>query len=532
MKAFLILLFVALISAAATDCAQNVINQGESVTLVGGNGVGSCTLNGAPVTEGITFVNEDGNTQITFDVSSEIPFDCTVNGKSYQILSKIVCQGELGLYEAVVDAEGKFHEQCDEQKITATESICVYDPLTLKAYITKKTYPCHDMEKRPVEGHGYVWVEATLTSTGVTAYNAATMPTWLKEFVIHNLIQELWIPIKNAYIYSIEYDETTQINTFVFVLDCPFEYTADLALYFEGHYSSLKIDVITSLFNKANVASHPDYFTGRAFAFVSVNSDAVPARCYALTDAPEDVAVYNVFEGAEGNEDTTKQITVEPLTWASTVIWYYAYNNVPATGKDGETDYTNNYQYHGQFTRYCKPKYYEAHFLPINVLSAVQTQVVGVNSLFFRFTMEQLDPRSVTTEVRYTVARVLSQYILNSVDGTTAIELFDVNVHMIKGANPKPQDPEYYYDTVFYVQIRMRYEDAYTAEQLNNAYANIINTLSGEECNAATEGCPVKSSIADQLILFFNTYYGPEFNIPGKSFKIQMDTVISRRLRA
>ena len=145
------------------------------------------------------------------------------------------------------------------------------------------------------------------------------------------------------------------------------------------------------------------------------------------------------------------------VTFESTIIWYYSY--VPA-------DESENYQFTGAITRYCKPKYYEAVF--DDYTANTQAQVISIpwEDLHFILLMEKQNPRGANIDVRYSVARSVASLLLhNDTNSDNYNEVYDVNVYMIEGdtlGSPEAVegDDRYklYENTKFYIEVRMRDE--------------------------------------------------------------------------
>ena len=517
------------IQAPVSQCNVKFIKQDESITYVGVTGITqdmvTCTLNGENLSEGQYVVSNNANVlEIAFHISSDKMIYCTFPGGNVIVYSEPSCIHNaehpiaLPLYQSVSYSADRYSEFCNEEG-RANEYVCAYDPLTKRAEVLNHETVCHeyDDEKPVPPGHGYItgYFYVLTDANTVSDINVSFMPTWMKRLIEDAFENESPVPMRNAYITNITYSETVIEGEhphnveITIVFDTAFEYANDLhdAFLIERFHFMDNV-------NEKLDREIPSYFAHHDLFFADADIDLTPNKCVSITD--EEGFDFSYYD----NDNGAVVVTIPPLTWNETVIWYYAYNAVPAPYNDQEEkpyDAKDN-KFWGAFTRYCKPKYYDAKFLGVNVNSAVQTNVPGVNSLFFTIRITNLDPRSVTTETRYAVARALTRYVMNK-ESTDAsfVELFDFNVHMIEGATPVNSANEvnpsmmYYRDTVFYVQMRAR---SNVAEQFTRMYENVKSVIDNFET------CEVEGAVSEQITGFFNDYFPYEWRADQKDVYI------------
>ncbi|KAK8805708.1 hypothetical protein WA158_002364 [Blastocystis sp. Blastoise] len=499
MKAISILL-IALFALLANSQEATIIKQGETAQFATSATTASCTLNGVEVTEKLGISNDDGTTlSITFPISSEIPFSCTIEGTARTVVVLPTCGDGSVLYQTLMDEDrcptnlgGKSQEQ-----------ICVYDPILLKARYITRNYNCHSSEgiSSVEQGHAYVHVSVSMAKTGdVNAVVDATdMPSWMRDLITDAFQQVLPVPVKNVYIESLTYSSETKSTLLDLVVDTAFEYGEDMSLVFQETYRNNIVDVKAEV-NSYLAASLPSYFSDITLDWNALNVEKMgnPQVCSELLEEGADVAGVT-FDVTDSTEDQSVETTVDSLTWAETPIWYYATNDVPS-------DITNAHPFYGKFTRYCKPLYYGAEFQPTNVLSAVQTDIDDVTSIFFKLQFENMDPRSVITETRLALSRAITRYILNQ-DDTIPYETFDVYVYYFEGAEKKEASELLYRDTVFYVQVRVR---SGSTTQLMNIKKDVGAAIWGE-CDAY-DTCSITNQINRRIVTWLTEYFGPDFN--------------------
>ena len=463
-------------------------------------------------------VTQEANRMLLkFTISSADIIACELQGRYIKIYSQPSCAFnaqhplDLPLYQSVDYDAINYSEKCVGSR--ANEYVCVYDPLTMRAEILNHETVCHQYnDDTPVPaGHGYITGHFFITNVNnnYPDVNASYMPSWMKRLIEDAFENESPVPMRNAYVTNITYDQSSAPNVALTVLfDTAYEYANDLY----DAFMTPRFNFLNNVNAKLN-EEIPTYFNEHDIILEYLEIELTPTKCATLEDNEGYEFVY--YENG-----VASTVSVESATWNETTIWYYAYNAVPApyNNENSESFDAEGNKFWGAFTRYCKPKYYDAFFLGTNVNSAVQTNVPDITSLFFTVRITNLDPRSVTTEVRYTVARALTRYVLNR-DSTddSIVEIFDFNVHMIEGANPvefaDDMNPSMmlYQDTVFYVQIRVRSNNN---EQFERARSNILNVITDPTL------CTIEDDVNNKIIDFFAGYYPEEWKANHKDVYI------------
>ena len=199
------------------------------------------------------------------------------------------------------------------------------------------------------------------------------------------------------------------------------------------------------------------------------------------------------------------------VTFESTIIWYYSY--APA-------DESENYQFTGAITRYCKPKYYEAVFNDYTANTQAQVISIPWEDLHFILLMEKQNPRGANIDVRYSVARSVASLLLhNDTNSDNYIEVYDVNVYMVEGdaagssdAVEGDDDYKLYQNTKFYIEVRIRDET-----QKNR----LIEHLNAHIITDSTTG-EIDGDIESAFFENMKSILGEGFTFEEKSIKLIM----------
>ena len=501
------------------DCPHFVTKQDEQFTIPSTQPFSedvqlTCTHGEFTISEGFNYhidPSDSKNLLVTFEISSESPFDCLINGVSpITVYVQPHCKDhEHPLFLSVAADAIEYKEECYDDDKYSIESVCVYDPVLMKASVMERRSLCHKSDRVPI-GHGFVTGIYVITGEA-REYNYPSFPYWFKRLVEHDFKEALTAPVKNCYITNIKNEYTHEgdrESKLTVVCDTTYENAIDVErrLADPGY-----LEKLNQLLDKSIPSFWAPEYGNHDLVLSLTYSDLNPNFCPGITD--EEDTFYTYFL----DNDQTELRNAGTLTWDSAVIWYYSFHEI---GGSVAPEYDDpNQEFFGAFTRYCRPKYYKAMFLSTNTFSASQTVKSNTPSYFFTAKLDYLDPRSVNSEARYTFARALNRYVLHGDSNVdNSVHIFDINVHMVKGLTPTFTNSPYYRDSVFYIEVQLA-----TRDEIPLLQDNIRSVLDSNRM--------LKTDVNTALMTFMQDHLGELYSPASVFVMIDLKEAPSRTLR-
>ena len=468
-----------------------------------------CTMNEEELPEGSIVPMEDDTCEgasFYFTVASPSPFNCTFDNSRYfrVLVNPVPAHSDLPLHMSIPETETHYEERCPIEE--AEEAYFAYDPFVMRAEPIKHITACHqgifnNAQNRPPRGHSYLSVIFELnTKDSSDDYNAAPSTRWFKQELEYALSEVSHVPIKDVYVVDFAFSHSLKSNTLNVIFDTAYEYGRDFMLQFTEQ-SDLTSDFMKEINDKLDLI-YPAYWSVHDLELSSYDIEIYENYCHPQTDAVVEFS----FIDRSGKSDSRE---IHDAVFESTILWYYSY--VPVAESE-------DYQFTGAITRYCKPKYYEAVF--DDYTDNTQAQVINVpwEDVHFILLMEKQNPRGANIEVRYSVARSIARAILNEeVAGVHTIETYDVNVYMVEGdtlGSPEAVEGDdaykLYQNTKFYVEVRVR--DRTQRDHLLDHLRThaIVDSATGE----------VHGNIESSFFDVMRSNLGESFRTEEKSIKI------------
>ena len=413
---------------------------------------GRCFLNGVELVDEVySIIEGDGDCNgvyMTFNISSYEPVMCLFNRQQYFFYVKPTVVSDLPLHMSIDLDETVYEETCEGT--VGKETYKAFDPFTLSVQEVSHITECHvnseGETKTPPRGHSYVTIVFSVNTTESEDFNAAPSTTWFKQEFEYALSEVSHVPLRDVYITEIFYNNVAKSNAITVVIDTISSNGQDMM-----NQLSEESDANTTLISEFNAkleAIYPAYWGTHKVEADSYRFAAYDSYCASKTDSSVE------FHYLTETGQTETQIMTD-VTFESTINWYYSYVN---------TAKTDDYEFTGAITRYCKPQYFTSEFEDCTASTQAQWINVPWENVHFNLLIEDQNPLEVDSYVRYSIARsILSALLHNDASSDDYYEIFDVNVYMVEGDSPSTPgavegDDGYkvYQNTKFYVEVRIR----------------------------------------------------------------------------